>query len=392
MDSPREVMVGIYDIIVVPDLLITDYIEVGGIGASFVNSGLLMLLSIFIFYYHKEAINGVSIAALFLMSGFALFGKNLFNILIIILGVYLYAKVQKEKFSKYLYIALFATSMAPFITDFLFSIQKPFGIRLALSLMIGLLLGFLVPPLSAHMVNFHKGFNLYNIGFTTGMIGTIFVSLLKSYGYKTRSSLVWSSGNDLILGCFLGVIFLSFVVIGYFQSGRSFSQVRNIWKSSGKLVCDYVVMEGFGPVLINMGLNGLLGMAYVLLVGGPLNGPTIGGILTMVGFGALGKHVKNMLPIFVGVFIGALTKTWSIDDPSILLAALFGTSLAPIAGKFGWVYGILAGFINSSVVLSVGALHGGLNLYNTGFSSGIVAAVMVPVIEAFKKEEKDKIE
>lgn len=31
------------------------------------------------------------------------------------------------------------------------------------------------------------------------------------------------------------------------------------------------------------------------------------------------------------------------------------------------------------------ALYGGLNLYNNGFSTGLVAIVMVPMIESFMK-------
>ena len=42
----------------------------------------------------------------------------------------------------------------------------------------------------------------------------------------------------------------------------------------------------------------------------------------------------------------------------------FATGLAPIAGQFGWKWGIAAGVIHASVVLNTGFLHGGLNLYN----------------------------
>jgi hypothetical protein len=58
------------------------------------------------------------------------------------------------------------------------------------------------------------------------------------------------------------------------------------------------------------------------------------GILTVMCFGAYGKHIKNILPIFLGVFLGSITKVWNIDDPHILLAALFGTGLAPIIEVF----------------------------------------------------------
>jgi Protein of unknown function (DUF1576) len=68
-----------------------------------------------------------------------------------------------------------------------------------------------------------------------------------------------------------------------------------------------------------------------------------------------------------------------------VLAALFGTTLAPIAGRFGWHWGLLAGFVHSSVAQTVGQLHGGLVLYNNGFAAGLVAAVLLPVILALRR-------
>jgi hypothetical protein len=69
------------------------------------------------------------------------------------------------------------------------------------------------------------------------------------------------------------------------------------------------------------------------------------------------------------------------------LPALFGTTLAPIAGQFGWLWGILAGFIHSSAALAVTGVHGGLNLYNNGLAAGLVAAVLVPVIVAVSSRQ-----
>ena len=65
---------------------------------------------------------------------------------------------------------------------------------------------------------------------------------------------------------------------------------------------------------------------------------------------------------------------------------LAGAKLAPIAGQFGWGWGMLAGAIHASVVLNTGFLHGGLNLYNNGFSAGLVCIVLVPLIESLRKE------
>ncbi len=388
MDSPRQILKGLDQIIRQPEVLITDYIAIGGIGATFVNAGLLTLASIFILYFLKINISGVSVATIFLMTGFSMFGKNIFNVWLIILGVILYAKIKKDKFSKYVYIALFGTSMAPTITEFMFQIHQPIGIRIGLSIIIGLSIGLILVPLSVYLLKVHQGFNLYNVGFTAGLIGTLFFSIFKSYGFTTESKMIWSTGNDVVLGGFLSILFIMMIVTGFYLNGRSIKNLKNIFTYSGRLVSDFVLLEGFEVTLMNMGINGLIGVIYIVLVGGVFNGPTIGGILTMVGFGAFGKHAKNMIPIFLGVYLGSITKIWNIDDPSILLAALFSTSLAPIAGEYGWPYGVLAGFINSSVVLNVGVLHGGLNLYNTGFSAGLVATVLIPIIEAFRRGEK----
>jgi len=155
-------------------------------------------------------------------------------------------------------------------------------------------------------------------------------------------------------------------------------------QAPGQAPSDFIAMAGFGPTLANMGLTGFVGTIYVLAIGGDLNGPVIGAILTIVGFSAYGKHPRNIVPIMLGVFIGSLVKPWAAADPSATLAALFGTTLAPIAGRFGWQWGLVAGFVHSSAAMSVGPLHAGLNLYNNGFAAGIVASVLVPVILAVR--------
>ncbi len=387
IDTPKEIFQGLYNILTEPDTLITDYIGVGGMGAAFVNSGILTLVFIYMLYKLKINFNGVTIASLFLIAGFAFFGKNIFNVWFIVIGVYLYSKTQKEKFAKYIYIALFGTAISPIVTEIMFTTSSPFFVRIVLGALIGIGIGFILPPLSSYLLRVHQGFNLYNIGFTAGMIGTIVVSILKSYGFLANPKMIWTTGNNYTLSIYLYGMFLSMIAIGFYLNNKSFKNLRSIMKYSGRLVADFVILEGFAPTLINMGINGIIATSYILLVNGDLNGPTIAGIFAVAGFGGFGKHTRNILPIFLGVFLGSLTKIWNINDPSILLAALFGTALAPIAGEFGWQYGVIAAFIHSSVVLNVGVLHGGLNLYNNGFAAGIVAAILVPIIEAFRKED-----
>ncbi|MFR2782281.1 MAG: DUF1576 domain-containing protein [Clostridium sp.] len=131
-----------------------------------------------------------------------------------------------------------------------------------------------------------------------------------------------------------------------------------------------------------MGINGLFATFFVLMVGGDMNGPTICGILTIVGFSSTGKHIRNIAPVMFGVYLASFTKKWNINDPSPILALLLSTTLAPVAGKFGVVAGLIAGYLHSSVALQVGIVYGGVNLYNNGFAGGIVAIFLVPVIQS----------
>ena len=147
-------------------------------------------------------------------------------------------------------------------------------------------------------------------------------------------------------------------------------------------------MFGPAPVAINIGVNGLIGMSYILLTGGDLNGPTVGGILTVMGFSAFGKHAGNILPVMAGVALGSVVMEWSLTDSAVQLACLFCTTLAPIAGYFGWIYGVLAGFLHSSVVLYTGSPVAGMNLYNNGFSGGLIAIVLYPTIMAIARHRK----
>lgn len=389
--TPQAILAGFSRIIQSTNILITDYVALGGIGTAFINAGLLMLLSVVLLVLLRAPFRGMTIAGVFLMGSFGLFGKNIYNIWPILFGTWLYAFLKRDHFREHIYTALFATSLAPIVTEFAFVLHLPERSGALLGILVGISVGLVAPPLAAHLKFVHKGFSLYNVGFTAGIIGTVFVSLLKSYGYQTGFNLIWSDGHDALFGIFLILLFAFFVVTGWILNSRPLAGLQAIFRETGQSGADFTKISGLGAALVNMGLNGFAATGYVLLASGPLNGPTIGGILTIAGFGACGKHIRNVLPVLLGVVIGSLTKVWSINDPAVLLAALFGTGLAPISGHYGWVWGIVAGFLNSSVALSSGVMHGGMNLYNTGFSAGIVAAFLVPPLEALPKQIKRNI-
>lgn len=383
LQPPGEIIPGIIAIIKEPDFLITDYFLIGGVGAALVNAGVLTLISIYIIYLQGMEMDGHTITSSCLMFGFSLFGKNLLNIWTILLGVYLYARYHKMPFSKYVYVGLYGTSLSPIITQIMYVTQLPYAVRLLISLFIGTLIGFVLPPLSTHVHYAHKGYSLYNVGFASGIIATVIVSVMKSFGITTESRLFWSSGNNQLFMRVLAVLFLGMIIVARVVGGKKVMEsYSRILRSTGIGGTDYLRDEGGCATVFNMAVNGLFATVFVIAVGGELNGPTIGGIFTIVGFSATGKHLRNIAPIMFGVLFGSLAKTWSINDPSPMLALLFSTTLAPVAGEFGIIVGILAGFLHSSVALNVGIVYGGMNLYNNGFAGGIVAMFMVPVIHS----------
>jgi hypothetical protein len=225
------------------------------------------------------------------------------------------------------------------------------------------------------------------MGFAAGVVGTVVVSLLTSYGIVPEPKMIWTTGNNALLTRYLFTFFSSMIILGIYLEKKPWQKIKKISQHAGELITDFVLLEGFGATLINMGINGCLVTLYIIIIGGDLNGPTLGGIFTVVGFSALGKHPRNILPLLFGIAVGGWTKQGAPQDATMQLAALFGTTLAPIAGKYGLFWGVGAGFLHSSVVRNVGVLHGGLNLYNNGLAAGIVAAILVPIIEAFRRQK-----
>lgn len=373
-------------IIAQPGVLITDFFVVGSIGATLVNAGLVGLAGLLVTLYSRVPIRGYIIAAVFTMAGFSFMGKTIANIWPVFLGVWLYALVKKEPFNHFILNALFGTALAPVASSAAFGL----GLGPCGGLALGVAGGFLVPSLAAHFLATHQGLNLYNIGFTAGFIATLLAGLLRGFGAAKELAFIWGVGfNEILLAPLVAYLF-SMIIIGVFHCRGNLTGLKEIHKMSGALVSDFVSESGLGATLINMGLVGLIGTGYVVLVGGDLNGPTLSGIFTIVGFGAFGKHCRNILPIMIGAFLSLQVFYWEAAAAGPLLGVLFGTTLAPIAGTFGVIAGLVAGFLHISMVMNVGYLHGGMNLYNNGFAGGIVAALMVGVLKSFNGRISDE--
>ena len=385
LDHPGEIFRGLIRIQLSPSNLITDYMAIGGLGAAFFNSGFVGLLSVLLLRRHGVKINGAAIAAIITVCGFAFFGKTIFNSFPITLGTWLYARVNKRPFKDLILTSLYATALGPLVSTLSFGMGFSAWKGIMAGYLAGLLIGFIVAPLSEAFFSFHQGYNLYNTGFAAGIIGMVATGLLRMFDLQVNTVSILSSGNNLILSPAILSLCLILLLVGLRKNSWSFLNYHRLVKRSGRLRCDFVESCGYGVTLINMAIMGFISWSYIMIVGGQINGPSLGALFTIIGFSAYGKHLLNTVPIFMGAFVASILNMHDPSNTVDMIAVLFGSTLAPIAGSFGPLAGILAGFIHVSMVLNIGYLHGGMNLYNNGFSGAFVAAFLPPLLAMVQK-------
>lgn len=384
-DSPRDIAKGMVKIIMSRDALITDYFALAGTGAAFFNTAVVATICLGMILVNKIPFTGPTIAALFMNIGYGFWGKNPMNILPVLVGTYLCAKMHRIHFGRFIYTALFGSCLAPVVTEVIYMLPFSFPCNLAIAIAVGLFIGFILPPLSSHTASMHMGYTLFNVGFSAGILAFVLVCIFRAFGLESETVLIWQEGRPLWLVIGFYLYFAVVIIAGFFLSDKKVEKLFHMFRHPGRAVADFVLMDGSGPTLMNMGLVGIIGLTYILLIGGDLSGPVLGAIFIAFGFSSFGAHIKNYVPVLVGVLLFSIISHHSPVTPGMQLAALFAVGLAPIAGQFGIVPGVISGMLHGAIVMCTADLYGGLNLYNNGFSTGWVAIFMVPTVESFMR-------
>jgi len=385
VEKPSEVLRGEWEIITSPGILITDFIALSNLGSTFFNAGLTTLIGLGLAWLINAQFNGYLLSAIFTLVGFSFFGKTPFNIVPIFIGVYLYDAFFSHKPMRDLIAPLlFGTTLGPIVSQVAFGFGWGWSGVVA-GIVLGIICGGLVAAISGHVFTFHQGYNLYNTGTSAGFIGTVVYMMMRGFGIQIEPAFYWSSEYTNFLSLYMFLILIVLIILGLFW-GANYSNYRKIVKCSGRLASDYVEMTDLGTTMVNMGMIGIIGLGYVCLVGGDVNGPIIAGIFTVAGFGALGKHPRNILPVMIGVYLICIPKVWAHTDPGPILAALFCTTLAPLSGRFGFLAGLAAGALHLPMVMHVGGLHGYMNLYNNGFAGGLAMLIIVGFVKGLKPQ------
>lgn len=359
---------------------VSDFLVIGGLEASLINAALIGSLNVLVIWQSKCPIDGKVIAAFFTVLGFSFVGKTIFNIIPIYLGGWIYWHKNKVKIQGTLPVMMFATSLAP-VVSWLYRHQELSAITGSfMALVVGMALGYLVVPVARRLHFFHKGHSLYHIGFCTGLLATAVARLGRIFNLgispERNVSLANSGELYLLFGVIVFILLSSCLLLK--KCG-----IRDLGLESGG-VGSFEPEGGPGSIVLNMAIMAVLSLGYVRLVGGILCGPVVAGIFTLIGFGACGKNLSNCLPVMAGAIGGIIFLDLPMNDPGLIAAVLFATTLAPMVTNYGRIAGVVAGFCHLFMIGDTILLHGGLCLYNNGFTGGLVAGTLVSLFERIK--------
>lgn len=386
-NTPKEIFVGYKNILLSSSILTTDYIAIGTLGGALVNAASILILNLVILRLLNLRMSGLIYAALYMILGFSFFGKNILNSLPIYIGIYLYAFLNKIPVKNLVISLLFSSGISPLVSYLIFDFDLAYYISIPLGIGAGIVAGLMVPAISSHTIKFHQGYNLFNVGFSLGIISLAFNGVLRAFNLRASEISILSNDHNLFLYLFVAILALVLLIAGIILNPKSFKMIPDLYKRSGRLVSDYIRDYGVSIVMINQASLLTFEILICLIFKIELNGAIFGTILAVSGFAGAGLHLKNTSFVMLGAILMCLVTKTNITSTSIIIGILFSAGVAPIAGRYGIVDGIIAGMLHIAILPLCRSFQGGYDLYNNGFCAGFVACILIAIIEAFKKED-----
>lgn len=423
-----NILENLWRIVTSPCPLVTDYFALGGLASTLLNAAICGLLANLIIYISKAQTNATILAGYMLIVAHCFYGLNFINMWPPFFGVILYCIVTKKKISKNIHISFFATALAPFVSEVLFrySIEKndastalinPIGIFLAL--VCGIAVGFVVPALLPGTTAMHRGYNLYKAGLAIGILGIFIHALMyNTLGIEDPAPLMIVNPTYEALpyayrgfmNMFFIALFASTLLWGSVMSRGELRRYRELLGCTG-YGTDFTDKFGMPLCMVNIAVYGLAILGYLNLIfilpnlfpqlptGVGFTGPTVGVVFAALTFAADGQHPKNVFPISVGYILllafvsgicllSGVDIPWTLSTQAYINGLAFATGLCPIAGKYGFGYGVLAGFMSAVICTVTADMHGGFVLYNGGLTAGLTAMVLIPILDFYRVKPK----
>ena len=386
-NTPKEIFVGYKNILLSSSILTTDYIAIGTLGGALVNAASILILNLVILKLLNLRMSGLIYAALYMILGFSFFGKNILNSLPIYIGIYLYAFINKIPVKNLVISLLFSSGISPLVSYLIFGFDLAYYISIPLGIGAGIVAGLMVPAISSHTIKFHQGYNLFNVGFSLGIISLAFNGVLRAFNLRASEISILSNDHNLFLYLFVAILALVLLIAGIILNPKSFKMIPDLYKRSGRLVSDYIRDYGVSIVMINQASLLTFEILICLIFKIKLNGAIFGTILAVSGFAGAGLHLKNTSFVMLGAILMCLITKTNITSTSIIIGILFSAGVAPIAGRYGIVAGIIAGMLHIVILPLCRSFQGGYDLYNKRFCARFVSCILIAIIEAFKKED-----
>ncbi len=417
-----SILHGWYLIMTSPSPLVTDYLEIGGLPSAMLNAGACGMACWLFMVGLKGDSRPSTLAGYFLVVAHCFYGLNFLTMWPCFLAPFLYLRLKKLNFKNNLHVCMFTTSFSPFIGELLFRYTQDtfvFGhptltvSGVLLTIAFSIMLGFIVPAILPGAHAWHKGYNLYNGGLAFGVFGFFLFNLFyNTMGIDPSSKLTrfnpvyeqFGRSFQLYANCFFLLVFLTCILTGFFLNGKSFHGYEELTRDTGHQ-SDFASQYGMPLCLINIGTVGIFFLFYLDIImvyteGAGFTGATIGVILAALTFTCMGQHPKNIWPILAGyqlLYLFTLTIcylndreiSWTITTQGYINGVAFATGLCPISGRYGRRAGIAAGFMCASMCTATSSLHGGLVLYNGGFTAGITALILLPILEHYIPETRN---
>ena len=408
MPDRANMLPGLWQILSQPSKLTCSYFALGGYAATFLNMSLVGFICLLLYVVCKGTPDNAPTLAFVLTLGFASWGINILNIWATILGVVLYALVKKEKLGANVNAMLFSTGIAPLITDLMIRYPNAEavgfnGLGIALSLLVGIIIGFFLPAGLANSPKVHKGFDLYSAALPIGMTAFFLNAVL----YKTMGIALPAGApgeqlqvaSAMIVNTFCLILFGLCVVFAFALGCKP----KDYWKllTDPALVTNFSGTYGNATFLMNVGIFGLFILGYYNLIGANFNGVTFGIIFCMLSTCNSGSHPGNVWPIMLGYVLASTVFGWFsgllggdfanvINAQAICVGLCYANGLSPISDKYGWQYGMLAAVMHYLLVTLVPSLHGGFCLYNGGFTAALICIILIPELERFTKTKDER--
>lgn len=415
----------LFRILISPGPLVTDYFMIGSMPAAFLNAGLCGLLMACFMHFLPGPSHVNTLAGFFLVIAHCFYGLNLLNLLPCFLAPFLYLKIKNLDYNENLHVCMFITCFSPFVSELLFRYTQGSSFvvgRVSLTLkgilLTGgfvLMLAFIAPAILPGAKAWHKGYNLYNGGLAYGILGFLLYNFLyRTMGMEMPQKLIvantvydhFGRSYRIFANIYFVLLFIACIIAGWLLNGRSFKGLRHLYRDTG-YQSNFAQKYGMPLCLMNTGLYGLLFLLYInvavhFTIGAGFTGPTFGIIFAALTFTSMGQHVRNVWPIFLGFPLLSLISTsfnhliggsseWTISSQAYLNSVAFATGLCPLVGRYGVIAGLAAGALCASLCTATSALHGGLMLYNGGFTTGVAALILIPILEHYSVAKRDEI-